>query len=319
MSVPEWLPVGRSLLFSFGGYCFRETKFECLELLAHVTQIKRSLDDTTAAIGPLLQNHAAISLPSHPVSEPPSPLKLTRQFIRYTLATNNHYYIEFDGSFDDYLRRMTRQHRHEIQRKLRRYVGVSGGAIDLRRYSGPEAVRVFYPLARALSAKTYQDRLLGLGLPDTNTFRGELRKHAERETMRGYLLFHSDQPIAFGYCASIGNCLRFVFTGYDPAFASWSPGIVLVHEMVRSAAAEGRFTVLDFGPGEAQYKRLFATASRLCATLFFFRPTLSHFLKVAAHRGCIAASDGCAATAGRLGLKERLKRNLRARAGMQDS
>jgi len=208
---------------------------------------------------------------------------------------------------------LSRHHRHEIQRKLRRYLQASGEAIEFRRYSTPQEARKFYALARPLSAKTYQDRLLARGLPDADAFRAELDEHAARGTMRGYLLFHREQPIAFGYCTAVGDCLRFAFTGYDPALAAWSPGIVLVHEMVRSLAGEGRFAVLDFGSGEAQYKRLFATASQLCATVFFFQPTLGHLIKVLAHRCCIAGSDRCAAAAARLGIKARLKRLVRAR------
>ena len=316
----EWLPVRRSLMFTFGEYCFHETWFEGFELLTHVTRIKTSLDETTTAIVPLLRRHTAIILPSFPVNARPASLELTRRFLRYTVATDNHYSIELDGSSsEDYLRRLPRQHRHEIQRKLRRYLAASGGAVEFRGYSTPQDAPVFYALARAVSAKTYQDRLLGLGLPDTATFRAELHEHAARGMMRGYLLFHREQPIAFGYCAGVGDCLRFFFTGYDPAFADWSPGIILVHEMLRSIAGEGRFTLVDFGSGEAQYKRLFATGSRLCATIFFFWPSPGHLIKVLAHRGCIAASDGCAAAADRLGIKARLKRLLRARAAARAS
>ncbi len=273
-SALEWLPARRSLMFTFGEYCFHETWCEGLELLTHVTRIKTSLDETTTAIVPLLQRHAAIILPSFPVNARPAPLELTRRYMRYTVATDNHYYIELDrSSFEDYLHRLSRHHRHEIQRKLRRYLQASGGALEFRRYSTPQDARTFYALARALSAKTYQDRLLGRGLPDTDAFRAELDEHAARGTMRGYLLFHREQP-----------------------------------------AGEERFAVLDFGSGEAQYKRLFATASQLCATVFFFQPTLGQLIKVLAHRCCTAGSDGCAAAADRLGIKARLKRLLRARA-----
>jgi CelD/BcsL family acetyltransferase involved in cellulose biosynthesis len=303
------------LRFAFGEYPLLETWFEGLELLTHITRIEASLEETTAALVPLLRHHAAVILPSHPVTDPPTSLELTRQYIRYAVATNNHYYVELAGSsFDDYLRRLSRHHRHEIQRKLRRYLQVSGGPIDFRAHATPQSAREFYILARALSGKTYQDRLLARGLPDTEAFRAELDAHAARGTLRGYLLFQREQAIAFGYCTALGDCLRFQFTGYDPAFAARSPGIVLVHEMLRSVAGEQRFSVLDFGSGEAQYKRMFATAARLSATVFFLRPTPLGLIKVLAHRGCTAASDACTAAAERLGVKARLKRLLRARA-----
>lgn len=298
-------------MFTFGGYCFYETWFQGVELLTHVTQIRTSLDETTAALLPLLQHNTAIIIPSHPVAKPPLRIELTHRFIRYAPAADNHYYVELAPNFEDYLRRLQQRHRHEVRRKLRRYLQATDGVIEFLCYSTPEEARVFYPVARDLSAKTYQDRLLRVGLPDTEAFRAEFHEHAQRGTMRGYLLFHHGRPIAFGYCAAIGNCLRFVFTGYDPAFAAWSPGIVLIHEMLRSVVGERRFALLDFGSGEAQYKRLFATGSTLCATVLFFHPSLGNLLKVAAHRSCIAASDTCAAAAARLGLKERVRRLLR--------
>src|SRR5437764_2390144 len=94
----EWLPARRSLRFTFGEYCFHETRCEGLELLTHVTRIRTSLEETSTAVVPLLQRHAAIILPSHPITTQPAPLELTRRYLRYTLATDNHYYIELGRS-----------------------------------------------------------------------------------------------------------------------------------------------------------------------------------------------------------------------------
>src|SRR5207237_6575950 len=107
---------------------------------------------------PRRQRHAAITLPPFPVSARPAPLDLTRRYLRYTLATDNHYYIELDrSSFDEYLRGLSRHHRHEIQRKLRRYLQASGEAIEFRRYYTPLEARKISALDRPCSAKTYQD------------------------------------------------------------------------------------------------------------------------------------------------------------------
>jgi hypothetical protein len=174
---------------------------------------------------------------------------------------------------------------------VRRYTEQSGDAVELRSYRSLPEARELYPLACAVSGKTYQQRLLDVGLPKTPAFEAELLGGAERDAMRGYLLFHRGMPIAYAYCRMIGDCLQFRYIGYDPAFGDWSAGIVLIYEALRSAIGEGRFAVLDFGLGEAQYKRVFATGSLCCATVFFFRPTARHLFTVALHRACIAASD----------------------------
>jgi hypothetical protein len=45
----EWQPARRSLMFTFGEYCFHETWCES----PHVTRVKTSLDETTPTIIPL--------------------------------------------------------------------------------------------------------------------------------------------------------------------------------------------------------------------------------------------------------------------------
>ena len=151
----NWVPARSRLRFTFGEYCFHEAWFEGLGLLSHVTRIKVPLEETTAAIIPLLLHQAVISIPSHPVSEPPSRLELSQRFIRYVPATNNHYYVELDGSFEEYLGGLQRRRRYEIQRKLRRYVELSNGEIEFSRYTSPEDADTFFPartLVRGLPA-----------------------------------------------------------------------------------------------------------------------------------------------------------------------
>ena len=99
----EWQPARRSLTFTFGGYCFHESWFDGLELLTHVTRITSSIDETSAAVVPLLEQHAAVVVPSHPVAEPPTRFKLTHRSIRYSPAINKHYFVHLSGSFDEYL------------------------------------------------------------------------------------------------------------------------------------------------------------------------------------------------------------------------
>ena len=40
----EWLTARRSLMFTFGGYCFHESWFDGLELVTHVTEITNSVE-----------------------------------------------------------------------------------------------------------------------------------------------------------------------------------------------------------------------------------------------------------------------------------
>jgi CelD/BcsL family acetyltransferase involved in cellulose biosynthesis len=146
-----------------------------------------------------------------------------------------------------------------------------------------------------------------------------LRAQAERDAVRGYLLFIGGAAVAYAYGTICVDCLRFRYIGLDPAFAELPPGIVLIYRALGEAIGEARFSLIDFGSGEAQYKRIFATGSVRSATVFLFRPTFRHLTTVAAHYACTATSDGCSALLARLGFKERVKRYFRARSGMRPS
>src|SRR5271166_1701115 len=104
----------------------------------------------------------------------------------------------------------------------------------------------------------------------------------ERDAVRGYLLFIGGAAVAYAYGTVCGDCLRFRNIGFDPAFADLSPGIVLTYRALGEAIGEARFSLIDFGSGEAQYKT------------------------VAAHYACAATPDGCSVLLARLGFKERV-------------
>jgi hypothetical protein len=291
----EWHDALHRLKFIFGEYCFYTFPFEAVEITTHATRLKGSLEENIASAVPLLERYGAVAIPSHPIAAEPAWLKITCDYLRYVPAATVHHFIEPGTSFDEYLRQMPRKYRHELLRKLRRFIEHSGGQIDLRSYRSLPEAQMFYPLACAVSGKTYQ----------------QLLERAGRNAMRGYLLFHRGTAIAYAYCTIRGDCLRFRCIGYDPAFRDLSPGIVLIYEALRSAISEHRFAIVDFDFGEAQYKRTFATGSLRCATVFLFRPTIRHLFTIVAHRACIAASDGCTALVNRLGMKERLKQYFR--------
>jgi CelD/BcsL family acetyltransferase involved in cellulose biosynthesis len=320
-AIQEWDESFHRLKFVFGEYCFYTARFEAAELTTHVSRLNISLKEITASAVPLLERYGAVAIPAHPICADPEWLMITRNYLRYVPTVTDYYFIDSDMSFDEYVRRMPRKARHELRRKLRRFVTHSGGKVDLRTYRTLPEAQMFVGFAWAVSRKTYQHRLLDVGLPDSAQFRAELLERASRDAMRGYVLFHQDTAIAYAYSTAKGDCLQFHSIGYDPSWRDLSPGIVLMYEALHSAMGERRFAIIDFGFGEARYKREFATGSLRCATTFFFRRTTRHLATILAHRACIVTSDCFATLANRLGIKTRLKQYFRTRtagfAGMR--
>lgn len=213
-------------------------------------------------------------------------------------------FADLSKSFDDYLASFSGKSRSTLRRKVRKFAETSGGEIDLRRYSGPEEIEEFHRLARRVSRKTYQEKLLDAGLPEGDGALAEMRRLAARDRVRAWLLFHDGEPVSYLYAPADGETLIYAYLGYDPDFARHSPGAVLQLEAMRQVIDEGRFRRFDFTEGDGQHKRQFATGSVECADLLLLRPTIANRALIAA----LKAFDRVVALAKRSPLRSMAKR-----------
>lgn len=68
------------------------------------------------------------------------------------------------------------------------------------------------------------------------------------------------RPVAAHFGIRARGILHWWFPAYDPVFSTYSPGILLLLEII-SAAQDHGISTIDFGKGDAQYKRQFANRS----------------------------------------------------------
>lgn len=219
------------------------------------------------------------------------------------------HYLDFAGGFEAWLAGLSSNARQGLKRKAKKIA--AGGVLDIRRFRTPGELAAFHPVARAISATTYQERLLGSGLPEDAGFLAAMRDLGAAGQVRAWLLYVGGEPAAYLYCPVQGDTVIYAFVGHDPRFNELSPGAVLQLEAMRDLFGEGRFAAFDFTEGEGQHKRQFATGGVACVDLLMLRPTL-------ANRGVIAALagfDGAVALAKRVvqrvglgGLAKRLRR-----------
>jgi CelD/BcsL family acetyltransferase involved in cellulose biosynthesis len=73
------------------------------------------------------------------------------------------------------------------------------------------------------------------------------------------------------------------FIAHDDAFARYSPGVILITEVIRWAAANG-MAELDLGPGDYRFKQSLANRARPVAHGFVGRPSAASFMRGAAYR-----------------------------------
>lgn len=221
------------------------------------------------------------------------------------------YHLDFAGGFEAWLAGLSSNARQGLKRKARKIAAASGGALDVRRFRTGEELAAFHPVARAISATTYQERLLGSGLPEDAAFLESMRALAAADQARAWLLFIGDVPAAYLYCPVQGDTVIYAFVGHDPRFNDWSPGAVLQLEAMRDLFGEGRFTAFDFTEGEGQHKRQFATGGTACLDVLLLRSTLANRAVIAAlggFDGAVALAKRVVRGAGLGGLAKRLRR-----------
>ncbi len=205
-------------------------------------------------------------------------------FIRYLSTRYRHYYIRRRGTFDQYLSTFNPRTRATILRKVRKFESIYGSENSFREYADPEEIAAFWPLARQVSARTFQERMLGQGLPDDSRFRMTIDTLARANRVRGYLLVAESRPVAYVFGPIIDNrILLYDYVGYDSAFAKLSPGTVLQYYIVRRIFQEGRVEIYDLCVGEGEHKRIFANGYKDCADIIHLRANAKSYALVTAH------------------------------------
>lgn len=253
-----------------------------------------------------------------PLAAGAPPVQRIGGYLCYVQSRYPHYFVDLGGGFERYKAGFSSRSRSTIQRKVRRFAEHCGGTIDCRGYRTPQEMTEFFALARSVSQKTYQEKILDAGLPEGPGFQREMQALAAAGAVRAWLLFDAGKPVSYLYCPAEGETLIYAYLGYDPAYLKLSVGTVLqwlaLEALFGEAETQERFRLFDFTEGEAEHKRLFSTGSVPSANVLFLRDSIANRALVRAHLSMDRFSGRLGDALARWGLKARLKRLLRASA-----
>ena len=236
-----------------------------------------ALDEIVASVGDALRHgeFEAVALPFLATDSPvlsafeslAGPVRRRRGRVqprrRLTLPT----------SYDDYLASLSHKTRKGIRRDARALAERFGDALSVEIVRGPAGFDRLVAGAERVAQATYQ-RALGSGFADTPERRAATKIGLERGWIRGYLLSSADAPIAFWICSVYRGTLLLQLTGYDQSFAELRVGLYLLLRVIEDAIADPEIHTVDFGPGDAGYKRQLSNESHLERDLLVFAPTV---------------------------------------------
>jgi CelD/BcsL family acetyltransferase involved in cellulose biosynthesis len=176
------------------------------------------------------------------------------------------------GTLEEFLRRISSQHRSIFRRKQKKLEAAHPGEVVFRSFTRPEEVEELAAAAAEVAQKTYQYRRGGSYRPSEEG-KSFLRLSAQNQWLRAYVLYVKKQPIAFWNGTLYQGTLRLDTTGYLQEFREYDPGIVLFLYMIGDLCKQG-VEHFDFGIGEAVYKSRFGDEKLETATACMFAPTL---------------------------------------------
>lgn len=250
-------------------------------------------------------------LRSLPVDAPLPTLERRADALVYVPRCYRRYMTDMRIGAAAFLNGLSSKSRNTLKRKMRKFEEEFGSPIAFKEYRQPGEVVEYFAAAREVSARTFQERLLDFGLPDTQAFIEQTLAEARRGDWRGYVLHARGKAIAYVHCPIVRNVALYAYVGFDPAYSQWSPGTILQWLLMERMFADDHVHWFDFTEGEGPHKEFFSTHHWYCADVWIVAPTLRNRLVVGLHAGLDRAGVLSGRMLDRMGLKQRVRRLLR--------
>jgi hypothetical protein len=207
--------------------------------------------------------------------------------------------------------------RESLRRYRNRLLRELGETLTLRVFRDPNELELLVRDLDSVAAKTYQ-RGLGIAFADTPEHRALMRLGLEQGWWRVYVLYSDEEPIAFWPGSAYNGVFSIGTPGYDPAYTDYRIGTYVLLKVIEDLCADDDVELVDFGFGDAEYKRRFANESWPEADVVLFAPTF-RAARINLTRTALAGAAGTVRSLlTRLGVAQRLRRRWRRRLADSD-
>jgi hypothetical protein len=248
-----------------------------------------------------------------------SPLHQTLQsrptFVRrdHFVDVEPHWLLALPKSYEAFYRSRSSNTKNVMRQYRNRIATKFGAGVLVRLFKDPGDIARAMDDIENIAAKTYQ-RGIRVGFEHTTAVTEKFQHAAARGWLRAYVLYLDDKPTAFWSGYVYRGTFISEYTGFDPEFSYYHPGMFILLKMIEDFCAAGDVNTIDFGTGEADYKRKFSTESRQESTIHIFAATTTGSKLALLRNGTILAKRSAKKLLGSAGVADRLKKLWRKRA-----
>jgi hypothetical protein len=222
------------------------------------------------------------------------------------------YKLNLAGGYGGISKRFSQGLRYEIKKKQKKIAADFGTRARFASYSSPNDLEMVASQMEEVAKKTYQ-RAIGVGFTNDPFMRRRLLLCARMGWLRAFLAYVDDQPCAFALGTVYHGTYLSDFVGHDPKYFQYSFGLTVHNYMIEELCKEG-VRMIDFGAGEAEYKRRFSTESGTYAEVRIFAPNFNGLALNAAASGVGALNKSAIWLLNRTKVLPRIKRAWRSLA-----
>jgi hypothetical protein len=197
--------------------------------------------------------------------------------------------LHIRGSFERFLSGMGNKARYNLRRTVKRAHEKCAGDLRVHRVESQSMVADLLDATSRIGQHSWQARALGSLIGNDDRHRAKFEDLADRRLLRAYYLTSEGVPCAFAIGYQFEGVFHLVQTEFDDRFAELSPGTVLLYYVIEDLHNHRSPTLLNFGIGDATYKRRFADQEDGDAAVLCFRPSLRNFTIKASHASFQAA------------------------------
>jgi len=225
------------------------------------------------------------------------------RFIKKTL----HWKMSLHSSLDEYRGMLSKKTRAQLRYHSNRLGKKFGEHLTIKCIQNKDEFDRFMRDIEAVAVKTYH-RGIGVGFVDNIETRRRFMIALECRWLQAYVLYIQDNPCAFWIGLRYGRTFFTGETGYDPAYSSYSIGIHLLMRIIEELFRDKSVDAVDFGFGDAEYKRTLCNQNWEESSVYIFVPNLRGFMLNVYRRLSNISSLLAELISRRLGIKSKLRK-----------
>ena len=188
-----------------------------------------------------------------------------------------HWQTYIPDTVEEFYSRISRSRKRRWNRNVRQLEKMSSSGIKVVCYRHLSDVHHLVNVAMQIEKPTYKDGL-EVGFTDSALNWALLEQAAQDGRLKAYILYVGDEPCAFQIDLQYGKVQFAEYGSFDPRWSRGSPGIVILIKVLEQLCQEPDIRVMDFGFGDALFKKKFGTHCWLEKSVCIYAPRLRPIL-----------------------------------------